>query len=120
MLGAELGQMPAWYVELSYALALEQCALLQQQPKSPALLALQQGMLLWVSAQQATLEHYNKSHNPARGYSSLCDGRNIVVLFLMPCNRLLSCPDMVAWLDTMAAAVKLCSRLCTLDGFALT
>lgn len=50
MLGAELGQMPAWYVELSYALALEQCALLQQQPKSPALLALEQGMLLWVSA----------------------------------------------------------------------
>ena len=45
MLGAELGQMPAWYVELSYALALEQCALPQQQPKSPALLALEQGVL---------------------------------------------------------------------------
>ena len=44
MLGAELGQMPAWYVELSYALALEQCALLHQQPKSPALAALEAGM----------------------------------------------------------------------------
>lgn len=60
MLGAELGQMPAWYVELSYALALEQCALLQQQPKSPALLALEQGMLLCVSAAcKAILQHCN-------------------------------------------------------------
>ena len=52
MLGAELGQMPAWYVELSYALALEQCALLQQQPQTPALLALEQGLLLSASLQQ--------------------------------------------------------------------
>ena len=43
MLGAELGQMPAWYVELSYALALERCALLHQQAKSPAVLALTKG-----------------------------------------------------------------------------
>lgn len=53
MLGAELGQMPAWYVELSYALALEQCALLQQQPQTPALLALEQGVLLRISAAHA-------------------------------------------------------------------
>ena len=83
MLGAELGQMPAWYVELSYALALEQCALLQQQPKSPALLALEQGMLLCVSA-ACNAEHYNQSSNPARGPSSLDDGRSIAVIFLMP------------------------------------
>ena len=44
MLGAELGQMPAWYVELSYALALEQCALPHYQPKSPALAALEAGV----------------------------------------------------------------------------
>lgn len=45
MLGAELGQMPAWYVELSYAVALEQCALMHRQPKALPLLALQQGTL---------------------------------------------------------------------------
>lgn len=56
MLGAELGQMPAWYVELSYALALEQCALLQQQPETPALLALQQGALLFVCSVAATVK----------------------------------------------------------------
>ena len=32
MLGGALAQMPAWYVELSYAQALEACALLATQP----------------------------------------------------------------------------------------
>ena len=45
MLGGALTQMPAWYVELSYAQALEACALLAKQPPTQAMTAFQEGNL---------------------------------------------------------------------------
>lgn len=86
MLGAELGQMPAWYVELSYALALEQCALLQQQPKSPALLALEQGVQLYAACN--TWDNWST----ACGHISLDDGNSIVVTWLCHKTERLFCP----------------------------
>ena len=44
MLGGALAQMPAWYVELSYAQALEACALLARQPLSATCRLLQEGV----------------------------------------------------------------------------
>ena len=49
VLGAELTQMPAWYVELSYAQALESYALMARLPVRTSLQLLKQGtgMLPW-------------------------------------------------------------------------
>lgn len=44
VLGAELTQMPAWYVDLSYAQALESYALLAHQPADSKLQLFRQGM----------------------------------------------------------------------------
>lgn len=44
MLGAELTQMPAWYVDLSYARALESYALLARLPANSTLQLFQQGV----------------------------------------------------------------------------
>lgn len=44
MLGGALAQMPAWYVELSYAQALEACALLATQPLYYPYSLLQEGV----------------------------------------------------------------------------
>lgn len=54
MLGGALAQMPAWYVELSYAQALEAAALLADQPPDPRVCALQQGMS-FTTQQQSTM-----------------------------------------------------------------
>lgn len=43
VLGAELTQMPAWYVELSYAQALESYALMARMPVHKSLQLLKQG-----------------------------------------------------------------------------
>ena len=43
VLGGVLAQMPAWYVELSYAQALEACALLALQPPTECMKLLQEG-----------------------------------------------------------------------------
>lgn len=48
MLGGALAQMPAWYVELSYAQALEACALLARQPLSATCRLLQEGVHLCI------------------------------------------------------------------------
>ncbi len=48
MLGGALAQMPAWYVELSYAQALEACALLAHQPLSATCRLLQEGVCTFV------------------------------------------------------------------------
>ncbi len=45
MLGGALAQMPAWYVELSYAQALEACALLARQPLTANCRLLQEGVV---------------------------------------------------------------------------
>ena len=46
VLGAELTQMPAWYVDLSYGQALESYALMPHPPPHSMLHLLQQGILL--------------------------------------------------------------------------
>ena len=52
MLGGALTQMPAWYVELSYAQALEACALLAKQTPTQAIAAFQEGACLLSHAQK--------------------------------------------------------------------
>lgn len=60
MLGGALAQMPAWYVELSYAQALEACALLARQPLSATCRLLQQGVCIF-----APLFHMRHPRRPA-------------------------------------------------------
>ncbi|KAL0055535.1 hypothetical protein WJX82_001629 [Trebouxia sp. C0006] len=57
MLGGALAQMPAWYVELSYAQALEACALLACQPLSATCRLLQEAKAertVWLAANVST------------------------------------------------------------------
>ncbi|KAL0023326.1 hypothetical protein WJX77_007796 [Trebouxia sp. C0004] len=59
MLGGALAQMPAWYVELSYAQALEACALLARQPLSATCRLLQEAKAdrtVWLAANVSTDE----------------------------------------------------------------
>ena len=44
MLGGALVQMPAWYVELSYAQALEACRLLADKPSFESMTRFQKGL----------------------------------------------------------------------------